>query len=118
MGDLTKNFSREEFECPDCGQYEMDEDFIDALQRAREKFGDAIHITSGYRCAKRNKAIGGAEMSLHLTGQAADIYVTDNTMRYRLVEALYASGITRIYVYAGHVHADCKPVIHKILGHG
>lgn len=36
-------------------------------------------VTSGYRCEKLNKAVGGAKGSQHRLGQAADIRsVSDN----------------------------------------
>jgi len=33
----------------------------------------ALHISSGYRCPRLNKAIGGVKNSQHLQGQAADV---------------------------------------------
>lgn len=35
----------------------------------------AIHISSGYRCEKLNKLVGGVRDSQHLIGCAADIHV-------------------------------------------
>lgn len=46
------------------------ENILDPL---REKWGAPIIVTSGYRCEKLNKAIGGASKSQHVLGQAADI---------------------------------------------
>lgn len=43
------------------------------LQPIRDKRGTAITVTSGFRCKKLNKAIGGATTSQHQLGQAADI---------------------------------------------
>ena len=56
-------------------------DIIAALQRLvtnvldplREEWGAPIIVGSGYRCPKLNKAVGGARMSQHMYGQAADI---------------------------------------------
>lgn len=42
------------------------------LEPARAALGP-IRITSGYRCPALNTAIGGAENSQHIRGQAADI---------------------------------------------
>ena len=39
----------------------------------RNHFGKPIHISSGYRSAALNKAIGGASNSQHCTGEAIDI---------------------------------------------
>ncbi len=45
------------------------------FQPLRDKIRKAVSVSSGYRCAKVNKAIGGATNSQHLKGQAADISV-------------------------------------------
>jgi len=43
------------------------------LDPLREAFGKPIVVTSGYRCQKLNRAVGGAARSQHITGEAADI---------------------------------------------
>jgi hypothetical protein len=43
------------------------------FQPIREHFGVPIHISSGYRSAALNKAIGGAASSQHCSGEAIDI---------------------------------------------
>lgn len=43
------------------------------LDPLREAWGKPIVVTSGYRCAKLNRAVGGAARSQHCTGEAADI---------------------------------------------
>lgn len=43
------------------------------LDPLRELYGKPIYITSGYRCPRLNRAVGGVVNSQHLTGQAADI---------------------------------------------
>lgn len=45
------------------------------LQPIRDAYGKPIYISSGYRCEKLNKAVGGVPTSQHLRGEAADIYV-------------------------------------------
>lgn len=46
------------------------------LDPLREKYGRPIHVSSGYRCPRLNKAVGGSTTSQHVKGEAADIYVT------------------------------------------
>lgn len=46
------------------------ENILDPL---RHHLGVPIIVNSGYRCARLNKAIGGAATSQHVKGQAADI---------------------------------------------
>lgn len=43
------------------------------FQPIRKHFGKPIYISSGYRSAALNKAIGGASSSQHCTGEAIDI---------------------------------------------
>lgn len=46
----------------------------EGLEQVRAALGGrAIHVTSGYRCAALNAAIGGAKNSMHMQGLAADI---------------------------------------------
>lgn len=44
------------------------------LDKLRKKIDAPIIVTSGYRCKKHNKEVGGAENSYHMRGMAADIY--------------------------------------------
>ena len=44
------------------------------LQPLRDRFGP-IRITSGLRCPRLNKAVGGVENSQHLKGEAADLHL-------------------------------------------
>ena len=46
------------------------ENILDPL---REAWGAPIIVTSGYRCERLNKAVGGATNSQHKKGEAADI---------------------------------------------
>ena len=64
----------------------------ECLQPLRDKIKRPIIVTSGYRNAQVNKAVGGKPNSQHQTGQAADIHV--NGMRpSQLVEFIVKSGI-------------------------
>lgn len=66
------NFSESEFTCHcGCGQTNMDELFLNKLQRLRMLVGKPITISSGYRCDAHNASIGGGPE--HPLGKAADI---------------------------------------------
>lgn len=54
---------------------------LDAL---REKFGQGIRVTSGYRSAAVNAAVGGSKASAHRKGMAADIQPWKNTKKNML----------------------------------
>lgn len=75
---VSTNFKSNEFACQGkgcCSSVLIDEDLVKYLQDIRDHFGAPVTITSGYRCEKHNKAVGGATGSRHTKGQAADIMV-------------------------------------------
>jgi hypothetical protein len=76
---LSKNFNSTEFDCNGvgcCSETTIDPKLIEYVQRIREHFGVPVKISSGYRCAKHNKAVGGSSGSYHKQGgKAADIIV-------------------------------------------
>lgn len=43
------------------------------LDPLRDAYGQPIIVTSGFRCSKLNKAVGGTKTSQHMLGEAADI---------------------------------------------
>lgn len=61
------------------------------LQPLRDVYGKPIHVTSGYRSPRLNKAVGGVSTSHHLRGFAADILgfdrsVAETNVLFRLLE--------------------------------
>lgn len=57
----------------------------ECLDPIREKFGNPIMVTSGYRCPQLNAACGGSPTSAHKLGQAADIDTSDNTRLWDVI---------------------------------
>ena len=51
------------------------------LEPVRIEVGKPITVTSGFRSARLNKAVGGAPDSQHLRGQAADIVCFDVSVK-------------------------------------
>lgn len=45
---------------------------LDELEKARVYFDSPFTISSGYRSPARNKSVGGAKGSAHMTGEAVD----------------------------------------------
>ena len=43
------------------------------LDPLREAYGRPIRVSSGYRCPKLNRLVGGSPNSQHMRGEAADI---------------------------------------------
>lgn len=63
---------------------------VDAvLDPLREKYGRPIHVSSGYRCPRLNKAVGGSATSQHVKGEAADIYVARPNEMAELFSLIY-----------------------------
>lgn len=115
---LAPSFTVREFRCRDGSDVVMiDESLVVLLQCIREHFGKPITITSGYRTAAHNTAVGGAKSSQHLLGRAADIQVqgvsVEDVAAY--AESLMPGwgGVGRYPVKAGRakgwVHVDTRP---------
>ena len=92
MGDLSKNFSRLEVQCPcGCGANLINPFLIEKLQKVRNIIGTPIIITSGVRCEFYNASIKASMNSSHIPdgygiGNAVDIACSHSQHRYELVE--------------------------------
>lgn len=69
----------------------------DVLQPIRDEWGEAIIVSSGYRCYALNKAVGGVNGSQHLCGTAADIHTKSNKKKdnkdlFKLIECMAKMG--------------------------
>jgi len=60
---------------------------VNILQPARDALG-AITVTSGFRNAKVNAAIGGSRSSQHMKGEAADLQCEDNAALFNFIKEL------------------------------
>lgn len=89
---LTEHFTYEELTAsvtaknkgidntPDAKQTECLQKLCEnVLEPLRKAYGKPIKVTSGFRCKKLNKAVGGASTSQHTYGQAADITSLSDT---------------------------------------
>ena len=113
---LSPSFRVREFGCKGSDVVLLDEELVVLLQCIREHFGKPLHITSGYRTAAHNAAVGGSKSSQHLLGRAADIRVqgvnVEDVAAY--AESLMPDwgGVGRYPVKAGRatgwVHVDTR----------
>lgn len=101
-----KHFTLSEFKCSCCDTEEMQREFLNQLDLAREIAGVPFKITSGYRCPEHNKAVGGVQDSSHTKGLAADIACVNGPRRYKIIVALLNAGFTRIGVHRKFIHVD------------
>ena len=101
-------FTVDEFDSPDLpgsGEF-MDQDFLDLLDKARERAAVPFRITSGYRTEKFNRDCGGVPNSSHRYGLAADISCVNSARRFLIIEALLYVGFTRIGIADTFIHVD------------
>jgi len=115
MGDLSKNFSKLEVQCPcGCGANKISSVLIEKLQKVRNITGIPIIITSGVRCEFYNTSIKASMNSSHIPdehgiGNAVDIACTNSKDRYEIVQVVQKF-FNRIGIfggsYGGFVHLD------------
>lgn len=108
-----KYFTLEEFSCPTLPNsgVNMDSNFLQKLDNAREIAGIPFRINSGYRTQEHHNAIYkklGKEptKSAHLIGKAADIHCTDSRSRFIIISALLDAGISRVGISSTFIHCD------------
>ena len=109
---LSPAFRVREFRCRDgADTILIDEGLVVLLQCIREHFGKPVTITSGYRTAAHNRAVGGAVYSQHQYGRAADIRVSgvpvEQLAAYAETLLPGTGGIGR-YPAKGFVHVDVR----------
>lgn len=115
---LTKNFNRIEFDSKDGtpvpeSLMENIGELAEQLQILRDEIGVPIHIISGYRTPRHNKAIGGAKFSQHLQAKAADCVVKSLTPAQlkKIVERLIKENklwFGGIGLYKTFLHLDIR----------
>ena len=116
---LTKNFSRQEFDCKDGTivptEYLLNvKEVAENLQALRDYLEVAVMVTgSGYRSPKHNAKVKGAKFSQHLTASAADINAAGYEPKQlaEVIELLILKGKMKqggIGVYSNFVHYDIR----------
>lgn len=116
---LTKNFSRQEFDCkdgtivPDKFLFNVKE-VAENLQALRDYLEVPVSVTgSGYRTPKHNAKVKGAKNSQHLTASAADINAKGYEPKQlaEVIELLILKGKMKqggIGVYSNFLHYDIR----------
>lgn len=105
---LSKNFTAGELSCRcGCGARPT-RDLVRLLQRLRDELGRPLVVTSGARCERHNRAVGGARYSKHVTGEAVDLSCQDGVLRYALVQKALELGFTGVGVAKDFVHLDIR----------
>lgn len=106
---LAEHFRLVEFACRDgSDEVLVHPALVLLLERLRRRFGQAVHVTSGYRTVAHNRAVGGARRSQHLLGMAADIVVRGLSPS-QVARAAREAGAGGVGLYASFVHVDVGP---------
>ncbi len=104
---MAKYFAPSEFDCKcGCGRNNITPDLVMLLDEAREEAGVAFRVTSGCRCKKHNRRVGGVAGSSHVKGLAADIRATSSKVRFKIITGLLLAGFSRIGIGKGFIHVD------------
>ncbi|MCS7233519.1 MAG: D-Ala-D-Ala carboxypeptidase family metallohydrolase [Synergistetes bacterium] len=103
---ISFHFYLNEFECPCCGTVKIDEILLQRLEALRILWGMPLRVTSGFRCEKHNKEVGGVDNSLHMQGRAVDLAVKEEDQGKFLTLAKLIGLRVIPYPKRGFVHLD------------
>ena len=100
-------FTPREFASRRDGEFYWHPRTFNAIQTAREIFGQPLTINSAHRSWLHNAAIGGAPRSAHLH-IALDVS-THGYSRMEVYQALVAAGFKSFGYYVNFIHTDLRP---------
>lgn len=85
---ISPHFLLKDFQCKCCGQVKIHPDLLEKMEKLWEKTNGKFRITSGYRCEKHNREVGGVRNSKHTKGLACDITSENINKIYEIVREL------------------------------
>lgn len=94
------------FKCRCCGVNYIDPRVIPLHREMEIHAGEKLAVTSGYRCERHNRDVGGKNTSSHVKGLAWDVACDSSDLRYRLVAAAIRVGVARIGIGKNFMHFD------------
>lgn len=103
-----KYFQESEFaRCiPPCKLSDMDSDFLERLDKARELARTPFILNSAFRTVSYERSKGRSGGSSHCKGIAVDLHCSSSHVRYFIVKALISAGFDRIGIYPTFIHVD------------
>lgn len=103
-----RHFEPHEFDSPDAPDswQQMNLQFVERLDNAREAANVPFEISSGYRTEEHNAQVGGVPDSAHRKGLAVDIEVPRSRDRFYILHALLDEGFHRIGIGPDFIHVD------------
>lgn len=109
---LSANFQVKELDASDGARYaRISVELVEVLQRLRTRLNKPLIINSGYRHPVLNNSVGGASLSRHLSGQAADVRCSGVSARQLAEIALEEFGCEKgigIGLGVNSIHIDVR----------
>lgn len=99
------NFSEDELRCKETGEFDMQPDFLDRLQRLRTLLGQPLTITSGYRSPRNSIERAKPQPGTHAMGRAVDI-AADGRLQFRIVGIATGIGFKGLGIAKTFIHLD------------
>lgn len=108
------NFSKQEFDCKETGENDMQPEFMRLLQSLRTAYGKPMSINSGYRSPRHSIEASKNKPGAHASGMACDVAAGPGVDVYRLIQLAIMLGFTGIGVSQKNglprfVHLDTLP---------
>lgn len=111
MTKLTPHFSKSEMACRCCGDLQIEDQLLTALEALRALAGAPVIVHDAYRCPKHNEEVGGVSDSEHTRGLAADVRIPGLSLQqmYDLAVQVpeFANGGIGAYD-GGFLHVDVR----------
>lgn len=106
---ISKHFRAREFQTGNCKIVIVSKPLLKILDGLRDHIKEPIYINSGYRTPEHNKAVGGATLSYHMYGMAADIRADKHTAKqlYDILDE-WLEGWAGLEEHETFVHVDMR----------
>lgn len=99
LAELLKSRKAAEFNIDNTPTFEVVDHLAELtdkiLEPLRAAYGKPIYVSSGYRCPKLNKLVGGSPTSAHPRGDAADLQAKDMAGFKKFITAFLKAGCVR-----------------------
>lgn len=117
MADSSEHFSREELQCSETGECNMDPDFLALLEKVRSRFGKPMRISSAYRSPEHSVEAAKPDHrknGYHVQGRAVDVLIKhDEALRLihiALNEGMMGIGVSQKGDHETRfIHLDNRP---------
>lgn len=111
----SKYFKEVEFQkaSPSCSLQDMQQEFMNMLDKTRELAGIPFIVNSAYRTVEHEKKMGRNGKSAHTERCAADITALDGRSKFIITNAAIKAGFNRVGVAATFIHLDNSKTLDK-----